>query len=112
MNARSKIQFATEFEDARDTAKLARELDIEDVLAVPQYHAYVNVVAGGHPSGWALVQTLPAPPSCSDPEAVWATAMTNYAPSSPAGSANPPAAATAEPASISPVVGRKRRARK
>ena len=79
MNARSKVQFATEFEDARDTAKLTRNLTVEDFLALPKYHAYVNLVADGHPSGWALAETLPAPPPISDPETVRAIAKANYA---------------------------------
>ncbi|SMD14470.1 type IV secretory system conjugative DNA transfer family protein [Kibdelosporangium aridum] len=80
MNARSKIQFATEFEDARDTAKLTRDLSTEDFLALPRYHAYVNLVADGHPSGWALVRTLPPPAATTDPETVRRTARANYAP--------------------------------
>ncbi len=84
MNARSKIQFATEYEDARDTAKLTRELSAEDFLSLPRFHAYANLVAQGHPSGWALVKTLLPPPATADPEAVRTTARANYAPASPA----------------------------
>jgi hypothetical protein len=76
MNARSKIVFATEYEDARDTAKLTRDLTPEDFMALPRYHAYANLVADGHPSGWALVRTLPPPPVTTDP----AAARANYAP--------------------------------
>lgn len=80
MNARSKIVFATEYEDARDTAKLARDLAPEDFMTLPRYHAYVNLVASGHPSGWALVRTLPPPPALRDPETVRAAARARYAP--------------------------------
>lgn len=80
MNARSKIVFATEYEDARDTAKLTRELSTEDFLALPRFHAYANLVAQGHPSGWALVKTLPPPPAITDPETVRSAARANYAP--------------------------------
>ncbi|MCA1672711.1 MAG: type IV secretory system conjugative DNA transfer family protein, partial [Actinobacteria bacterium] len=68
MNARSKVMFATEYDDARDTAKLTRDLSTEDFLALPRFHAYTNLVAGGHPSGWALVKTLPPPPATTNPE--------------------------------------------
>ncbi|HEU0087710.1 MAG TPA: type IV secretory system conjugative DNA transfer family protein [Pseudonocardiaceae bacterium] len=85
MNARSKIVFATEYEDARDIAKLTRELSIEDFLALPRFHAYVNLVAGGHPSGWALVKTLPPPPAITDPDTVRAIARANYAPAKTTG---------------------------
>lgn len=80
MNARSKIVFATEYEDARDTAKLTRDLTIDDFLAIPKYHAYVNLVADGHPSGWALVRTLPPPSAITDPDLVRTIANANYAP--------------------------------
>ncbi|HEU5156151.1 MAG TPA: type IV secretory system conjugative DNA transfer family protein [Streptosporangiaceae bacterium] len=80
MNARSKIQFATEYDDARDTAKLTRDLTAEDFMALPRYHAYANLVADGHPSGWALVKTLPPPQATTDPEHVRAAARANYAP--------------------------------
>jgi hypothetical protein len=80
MNARSKIVFATEYEDARDIAKLTRDLSAEDFMALPRYHAYANLVADGHPSGWALVKTLPPPPVTTDPEMARAVARANYAP--------------------------------
>jgi RecA/RadA recombinase len=80
MNARSKIQFATEYDDARDTARLTRDLTPDDFLALPKYHAYANLVADGHPSGWALVRTLPPPPATTDSAIVRAAARTNYAP--------------------------------
>jgi len=80
MNARSKIVFATEYDDARDTAKLTRDLSTEDFLALPRFHAYANLIAGGHPSGWALVKTLPPPPAITDPETVRAISRANYAP--------------------------------
>ncbi|MFJ9781079.1 type IV secretory system conjugative DNA transfer family protein [Amycolatopsis sp. NPDC101161] len=80
MNARSKIQFATEYEDARDTAKLTRDLTPEDFMSLPQFHAYANLVANGHPSGWALVKTLPPTPPTIDPAVVRAASQANYAP--------------------------------
>jgi hypothetical protein len=121
MNARSKIQFATEFEDARDTARLTRDLSTEDFLALPKFHAYVNLVADGHPSGWALVRTLPPPAAISDPEAVRAVARANYAPQAATSPTTPDASAEtdaadagrggATPATPAAPIGRKRRPR-
>lgn len=79
MNARSKIVFATEYEDARDIAKLSRDLTPEDFMALPRFHAYANLVADGIPSGWALVKTLPPRPTITDPERVRAVSRAAYA---------------------------------
>lgn len=117
-NARSKAIFAAEYEDARESAKLSRELAAEDFMALPRYHAYANLVADGHPSGWALVKTLPPPPPTTDPDFVWAVSRANFAappalPKLPTPSvAAPPSITTAAPPPPSPTpIGRKRRQR-
>lgn len=111
MNARSKIAFATEYDDARDLAKLAPGLTAEDFIALPKYHAYVNLVADGHPSGWAMVATLPPTPVTTDPAKVRNASARNYAPVLPPDPATPPAL-TPAPIAATPEarVGRKRRA--
>ncbi|HEX3778707.1 MAG TPA: type IV secretory system conjugative DNA transfer family protein [Pseudonocardiaceae bacterium] len=120
MNARSKIVFATEYEDARDTAKLTRDLAVDDFLALPKFHAYANLVADGHPSGWALIRTLPPPAAITDPELVRTIAQANYAPvREPTTDVNKGDTSNEPPAqeeSVAPVVvaeriGRKRRQR-
>ncbi|MGH3811298.1 MAG: type IV secretory system conjugative DNA transfer family protein [Pseudonocardiaceae bacterium] len=122
MNARSKIVFATEYEDARDIAKLTRELSTEDFLALPRFHAYANLVAQGHPSGWALVKTLPPPPATANPDAVRARARANFAPASTTSAEDTPGSETdtsppeatehhPEPAVAPEQIGRKRRQR-
>jgi hypothetical protein len=78
-NARSKIIFAPEYDDARDTARLAPELTAEDFMALPRYHAYANLVADGAPSGWALVKTLPPSPATNHPAAIRAALRQNRA---------------------------------
>ncbi|MHA6760060.1 type IV secretory system conjugative DNA transfer family protein [Streptacidiphilus sp. PAMC 29251] len=107
INARSKIAFATEADDARDLAKLAPGLEAEDFLALPRFHAYANLVASGAPSGWALVRTLPPTPITGDVEEVRRTIRANWSPSPEAPVDEPPAAVQVgvEPAQI----GRKRR---
>lgn len=115
MNARSKIAFATEYDDARDFARLAPGLTAEDFIALPKYHAYVNLVAGGHPSGWAMVATLPPTAPTTDPATVREVSERNYAPPRlvpEPPSAPPDAVATPTPTSSAPDTrpGRKRRA--
>jgi hypothetical protein len=61
-NAKSKIIFQPlDPDDAYAIAKQAPDLKAEDFLSLGQYQAYVNLTAGGSPSGWALVRTLPPP---------------------------------------------------
>ncbi len=119
MNARSKIVFATEYDDARDTAKLTRDLSPEDFLALPRFHAYANLVADGHPSGWALIRTLPPPPATADPDQIRAVSRAKYAPVmsaettpdlAPGGDETETAAPPAAPPAVEKV-GRKRRQR-
>lgn len=80
MNARSKIAFATEYDDARDMARLSPELSTEDFIALPKFHAYANLVADGHPSGRAMIETLPPTPAIRDPQSVSVISERNYAP--------------------------------
>ncbi|MFJ3896854.1 type IV secretory system conjugative DNA transfer family protein [Streptomyces sp. NPDC090083] len=81
INARSKVVFATEADDARElAAKLAPRLEPEDFVALPRFHAYANLVANGAPTGWSLVRTLPPPPVIADAEAIRIAARANYAP--------------------------------
>jgi hypothetical protein len=106
-NARTKIVFATEHDDAHAMAKLAPELEAEDFMALPRFHAYANLVADGAPSGWALVETLPPPPATSDPATVRATIRRHHAPAS-----HPPAQAASPTPGTAPApipIGRRRR---
>lgn len=114
INARSKVVFATEADDARDMAsKLAPELEPEDFMALPRFHAYANLVADGAPSGWSLVRTMPPPPVVADPAAIRATARTNYAPAqtAPAPTVTNSEATPKSPTATPPQFGRKRRNR-
>src|SRR5664279_4990337 len=84
MNARSKVAFATEYEDARDLARMAPALTPEDFMALDRFAVYANLVAGGRPSGWASLRTLPPPPETSDPATVRAASQARYAAAKPA----------------------------
>jgi hypothetical protein len=110
INARSTIAFATVADDARDLAgKLAPGLEPEDFMALGRFEAYVNVVADGAPSGWALVRTLPPPPVINDVEAIREVIRANWSPQpkTPAAESAPAVQSTREP----PQIGRKRRSK-
>lgn len=110
INARSKIAFATEYDDARDLAtKLAPNLTPQDFMALPRFHAYANLVADGAPSGWALVRTLSPPPATGNFETVRRSVRANWSPkqNSPATTSAPAMHVAVE----SQQVGRKRRAK-
>lgn len=111
MNARSKIIFATEYADARDFAQMAPDLSAEDFMALPKYHAYVNLVAKGHPSGWAMVSTLPPEPRRLDPAAIAARSEQTYAPRNAGNEDQPSAAAEPIAEPTEPVTPSQKRAR-
>jgi hypothetical protein len=114
MNARSKLVFRTEYEDAKHFAKGSRDLTPEDFMSLGKFQAYANLVADGHPQGWALVQTLPPCGASSDPDRVRAHSRARWstAPDEPATAQTGPDVAdsgpTAPPA-LTLQVGRKRR---
>ncbi|TAM66488.1 MAG: type IV secretory system conjugative DNA transfer family protein [Microbacteriaceae bacterium] len=61
-NARSKICFALEPDDAKDMARLAPELTADDFQALPEHSIYARLIAGGTRTSWCSAHTLaPAP---------------------------------------------------
>lgn len=62
VNARSKICFALDPDDARDLAKLAPQLAPDDFQTLAQHHIYARLVAGGTPTGWCSALALPPVP--------------------------------------------------
>lgn len=92
-NARNKIVFGLEGEDAGKTAALTASdgLIAQDFIQLPRYHVYVNLMSGGNRTGWFSGRTMaPATPT-SDPLALIASSQARY------GAA--PTTATAKPAS-------------
>lgn len=79
MNARSKLVFATEYEDAKHFSRGSKDLATEDFTSLKRFEAYGNLVAGGHPQGWSLLRTLPPSAPSSDPEAVRAHSRARWA---------------------------------
>ena len=109
-NAKSKIVFQPlDPDDARDMARQAPDLEPADFLSLGPYQAYVNLSAGGTPSGWALVHTLPPPRPTGLDQLIRAASRDRYAAKI---TKSAPAAQSAPPASDSPnqeQLGRKRR---
>jgi len=58
-NARSKVVFALGPDDARDIARMAPRLVVEDFQSLAPYEIYATLVDRGAPSGWFSAKTLP-----------------------------------------------------
>ncbi|MEV7874175.1 hypothetical protein [Microbacterium sp. NPDC089188] len=107
-NTRNKIQFQADPADAAAVTKHS-SLSPEDVMKLPPFHVYVDLLARGTQTGWFSAVTLPPPVAISDPEQIIAESRARYgrddtppsatpaAPSSPSGSGSP-AAEAPEPA--------------
>ncbi|MCX2746249.1 type IV secretory system conjugative DNA transfer family protein [Arthrobacter sp. MI7-26] len=110
-NARSKIAFALEIDDAKAMASMAPGLEPIDFQSLGKYEIYCNLVAGGQPSGWASGKTLPPPIKISDPETLRKSSRKRYGPAEevkPPPAAPPPANPSTQTPAV-PAVGRKRR---
>lgn len=58
-NARSKVIFALGPDDARDMARMAPRLVVEDFQSLAPYEIYATLVDRGAPSEWFSAKTLP-----------------------------------------------------
>lgn len=76
-NARNKIQFQADPVDAAAVTKHSA-LTPEDVMKLPPYHVYVDLMSSGVQSGWFSAVTLPPPVTLSDPDAVLAESRLRY----------------------------------
>lgn len=76
-NARNKIQFQADPVDAAAVTKHSA-LTPEDVMKLPPYHVYVDLMSGGVQSGWFSAITLPPPATLSDADAVLAESRLRY----------------------------------
>jgi hypothetical protein len=61
-NARTKVCFALDNEDARDMARRAPDLTAEDFETLPRHHVYTRLIAGGIPTEWCSAAVLPPAP--------------------------------------------------
>lgn len=80
-NARTKVVFKQEnYDDAHRLAKGAGELEADDFMALGLHQIYVQPVAGGITTGWALAETLPPSPGTHDARAVRAASYAHHGP--------------------------------
>lgn len=77
-NARNKIYFGMNGHDAAAAAKQIPELDAQDIMQLPKYHAYVNVLQQGESTGWMAIKTRPPSTPITDPAAVYAASHERY----------------------------------
>ena len=77
-NTRTKIYFGLGGTDAATIAKHSTGLDAQDLLLLPKYHAYANVMQHGQATGWISIATAPPPAGISDPAAIYAAAHERY----------------------------------
>ncbi len=84
-NARTKVVFKQDaYDDARMLAQLSPELEAEDFMSLGLYEVYVQPVAGGITSRWALANTLPPTPGLFDPAVVATASYRHHQPLAPA----------------------------
>jgi type IV secretory pathway TraG/TraD family ATPase VirD4 len=77
-NARNKIIFGLNAEDASDLAKQAPELDTQDFMYLPRFGVYTTLIQDGSSTGWFSARTLPADSPTSDPVEMRARSAQKY----------------------------------
>lgn len=77
-NTRNKLYFGLGGSDAAAIAKHIPELDAQDFLRLPAYHAYTQLMQQGQATGWISIATTPPPRPCSDPAALYAASHQHY----------------------------------
>lgn len=69
-NARSKVVFATNHDDAHTLVRNSTRLAPSDVVDLGRFAVYASLLSNGETTPWASGQTLPAPPQVRDPDDV------------------------------------------
>jgi hypothetical protein len=62
-NARSRVVFATQHDDAQVLVRGTERLGAADVVGLGRYSVYASLLADGERTPWASGRTLPAPPA-------------------------------------------------
>ena len=77
-NARNKIIFGLNAEDAAGMAKQAPELDKQDFMYLPRFGIYTTLIQDGSSTGWFSARTLPAEAPQGDPVDMRARSARRY----------------------------------
>lgn len=77
-NTRNKIYFGMNGLDAAATAKLMPGLEQQDLMLLPKYHAYANVMQDGDSTGWMSIRTLPPTPTQQHATDAYAASQERY----------------------------------
>ena len=77
-NARNKIYFGMHGLDAVTAAKQAPELEAQDFMQLPKFHAYANVLQKGDSTGWVTIRTRPPSPALTDASSIYAHSHARY----------------------------------
>ena len=77
-NARNKIIFGLNANDAKDMAAMAPELTHTDFMTLPRYHVYTQLQHGGKNTGWMTGKTFSAPPAIRVPAELKAESAKRY----------------------------------
>jgi hypothetical protein len=77
-NARNKIVFGLNADDAHEIARQAPGLDAQDFMLLPRFGIYTTLVAGGERTGWFSARTLPPSAPTGDPVELRARSAATY----------------------------------
>jgi hypothetical protein len=77
-NARNKVIFGLNAEDAGELARQSPELDAQDFMYLPRFGVYTSLVQNGESTGWFSARTLPAESPLSDPAEMRARSAQKY----------------------------------
>lgn len=77
-NARNKIVFGLNSNDAKDMAAMAPELEARDFMNLPRYQVYTTFQSAGRNTGWVQGKTLSPPPVIRMAAELKARSMSRY----------------------------------
>ena len=77
-NARNKIIFGLNGEDAKAMAAQTTDLESVDFMQLPRYHIYTSLQSDGRATDWMSGTTLPPPPKIREPIDIRAESMKIY----------------------------------